>query len=373
MTALDEIVGMLQNLGEKSGRLPASYLYNEGWMLRLILKAASEGDLSDFIQPFKEDEWYSEAKLATPFDRSRGKAGEGPTSVDGIVGDFEWRTGTQTGVSLLPSAKRFEIFEAKMFSKLSTGVTAARWYDQAVRTVACMAHTLSLANLSPEDIDQISFRVIAPESQIEQGVFASEINPDSMRLKMQRRINQFHGTERELLEYWQENSFAPLLKRLERDEGIKCLSWDELIGAVTDESRKKGIRCFYNRCFKLGQKEKQISSGDLPEVGRLYRMLDKAERNAVVVCKVGPVRSRVYRPESEKESFLVENGRIEAVKEATQRFPAPPRLGEERVWKGQRVRVVSNGACRSKVEEIDFPGPVRIVDNHLLKPMKITE
>ena len=247
--AFNYIAEMLGGLNGDNKCMPPTSLYSEGWMLRLILHAASEGLLENFIP--KGDvtlNWFSEARLYTPFRKSRGKAYETCTNVDGIVGDFQWKTGTQTGVELLENPKRFEVFEAKMFSQLSKGVKADTEYDQAVRTVACMAETLATKEITPEDVPMISFRIIAPRSQIKKGLFKTKLSKTNMRKRIKKRIEQFVGPEREELHIWKTEYFEPLLKKLNEDDQLRCISWETLIDAISDENRQTAIKQFYIQC-----------------------------------------------------------------------------------------------------------------------------
>lgn len=367
--ALDDIVEMLRALRTDSNCMPATYLYNEGWMLRLILKAASDGLLGDFIPACQSPgRWSSEAKLFTPFDQSRGKAAEGPTNVDGIVGDFDWEPGTQTGVRLSEKPNRFEIFEAKMFSKLSPGVTAAKWYDQAVRNVACMAQTLALRNLKPNEypLSRIAFWVLAPQSQISKHRFATELSPGAMRAKIAMRIAQFSGANREALELWNEDFFEPLLQQLEEAHAIKCMSWEDLIEGITDSDRKTSINDFYGRCLEAARQETRTDDANRPSRGHYYRISGTTSEQLVVVCNAGKITSRVFVPDGPKPGFSIQNDRLQAADDEPPMTLQIPPVGAVRIWKDKSVRVTSNGPCRSKVEDISAPGPTELVDNHLL-------
>lgn len=253
--AFQHIAAMLEGLNGAKPCMPPTSLYGEGWMLRLILQAAGAGYLEEFI-PRRDGKlnWFSEAKLYTPFKGKRADHGEGFTNVDGIVGDFQWNEKTQTGVKLSEYPKRFEVFEAKMFSQLSKGVEAAPEYDQAVRTVACMAQTLAMKKITPEDVPTISFRVIAPQTQIDAQVFKSELNQDSMRKKVKKRIDQFKSSRRNELTNWHDSYFEPLLQVLEQNHIYDCISWESLIEAISDENRQAAIKQFYIQCcLKAGK------------------------------------------------------------------------------------------------------------------------
>lgn len=367
--AFDDIVDMLRGLRTDCSCMPSTYLYNEGWMLRLILKAANDGHLSDFIPAcMNPEKWSSEARLFTPFHQSRGKAAESPTIVDGIVGDFDWEPGTQTGVRLSEKPNRFEIFEAKMFSKLSPKVTAAGFYDQAVRTVACMAHTLSLRNLKPNEhpLPRIAFWVLAPQSQIGRGCFATELSPLAMRAKIAMRISQFSGPNREALELWHDEFFEPLLQQLEVGHAIKCMSWEQLIEGITDSDRKTSLNNFYGRCLEAARKAIRADNTDRPARGRCYRISGMPSDQLVVVCKPGKFRSRVFVPDGNEASFIVMNGLLHLADDHSPVTLQSLSVGAVRIWRNKTVRVTSKGPCRSRVEDINAPGPTQLVDNHLL-------
>ena len=152
-------------------------------MLRLVLDWFSEN--RDVEHPLSMDaasRWYSEAILTSAFlPRHRGdKYAEGFTHADGAIGHFEIGTAGQADLKLLPDATIFKITEAKMFSGLSKGTTRAPTYNQAARNVACIAETLRLARRTPSDMQAIGFFVVAPERQIDGGVFTKQMDRSSI-------------------------------------------------------------------------------------------------------------------------------------------------------------------------------------------------
>lgn len=369
--AVEQVISMIRSLGGKEGNLPSTYLYNEGWMLRLILQAASEQPLGSTIPVINSpSRWASEVKLYTPFDETRGDASEGLTNADGVVGDFGRDEGTKSGLRLSDAPKRFEVFEAKMFSKLSKGVQAAANYDQAVRSIACMAQTLALAGKSPldETWERLGFWLVAPQDQIKRGIFSREMSPVSMRIKIEARIEQFTGQGREELELWREKYFEPLLQRLNDEATIQCVSWEDLIGAISDHARRCSIETFYKECIKAAGREQQLDQGDALRRGRRCKIRGHANNESVVVCYVGEKTSRVFVPDSTRESFTVANNNLEPLEGVDPDYPlSPPEVNESRIHNGHRVRVVSPGPCRSKVEDLTALGRIMLVDNHLLK------
>jgi len=124
---------------------PETLIFNEGWLLRSVLKgwiAESEGTGFGFL-PFPPGATgYSEGQLYTPF--RRGSHREGNTHVDGIVGDFSI-TETKSGIVLKSNFRYIAAFEAKIFGRISPGVTNAPDFDQTSRTAACLINSILLA------------------------------------------------------------------------------------------------------------------------------------------------------------------------------------------------------------------------------------
>lgn len=92
-----------------NARFPPTEVFNEGWMLRLLLDALQSRDISD--HPFlflPGSKWYSEARLASPFHpRSNADSlGEGFTHADGVIGPFDFRASTRAGLELTQGAMR---------------------------------------------------------------------------------------------------------------------------------------------------------------------------------------------------------------------------------------------------------------------------
>ena len=153
----DRVRALLKTCESPDPSIPPTTLFNEGWMLRLVLdgiSSAKSGKTSCPIKIPSDCKWYSEAWLPTAFPpkkRSDSK-GESWTHADGVIGHFEIGKDSKAGLTLEPKATHFVVLEAKMFSKLSKGTTHAAGYDQAARTVACMAEVLKRENRKPNEL-----------------------------------------------------------------------------------------------------------------------------------------------------------------------------------------------------------------------------
>jgi len=194
-------------------RFPPTLLYNENWMLRLVLDWLVGGGASSLMHVAPGANWYSEALLRSAFPpRFRGDPlAESYTRADGVIGHFRL-AGNGTGeLELLRQARQLTVVEGKMFSKLSAGVSNARYFDQAARSVACMAETLCTVRRKPDEMDDLRFYLAAPRHQIESGVFGDLLTLESIEAKVRRRAAEYEGARDGWLEHW----FLPVLCRVE--------------------------------------------------------------------------------------------------------------------------------------------------------------
>lgn len=242
-------------------RFPPTEIFNEGWLLRLVLDATQKLEITDCPLRFlPEAEWFSEARLSSPFLEScRGdRLAEKHTNVDGVIGHFDIRPKTKAGLMVSGGCRQLVVVEAKISSNLSKGVRNAPDFDQAARSVACIAEVIANSDVNLADIDEIGFYVVAPQN----GFRPKNTNLEklttatSIRKKIDNRISQFEfedRTEAKSLRDWQHDHFVPLLERLESSNSLRVLAWDEVIKNVHDIDPTQGdeISRFYAHCLKL--------------------------------------------------------------------------------------------------------------------------
>lgn len=251
----DAIVKMLTAADTEDAVFPASELYEEGWMLRLILFSAAQGINCLPFTFAKTSKWYSEAELASPFLRQYGgdDLAETYTEADGVVGHIKFRLGTKGGLELRKDAEQFIVIEAKMSSLFSQGTTNAPDYDQAARTVACMATIIEQSHipLSNFPAKSLGFYLIAPDKQMRRGFFEKQMTPESIKEKVLNRIKRYEEKGRtedvKRLNSWYEEMCEPLTRQID----LGCCSWEEAIKRITQTNSEAGkqIHTFYNRCL----------------------------------------------------------------------------------------------------------------------------
>ena len=235
---LNRVTELLAKCESTSSVLPPTVLYNEGWLLRLVLDWFDRHrTLSHQLSFLPEARWYSEALLPSRF-RPQGRGdlrGESFTHADGVIGHFEMERGE---ARLLRPARQFVVTEAKLGSALSAGTKNAPVYDQAARNVACMAHMLDSVDLAT--IERLGFYVIAPVSQIKAGVFGSLVTKESIHRRVEDRVAQYQGQ----CDTWFSCTFQPVLNRID----IAMLSWESILDALPKDEELAAIHDFYLLC-----------------------------------------------------------------------------------------------------------------------------
>jgi hypothetical protein len=253
---VDRIAKMLGACDNECNVFPATLLYNEGWLLRLILDWFSTQKVENHPLSFSESaRWFSEALLPSAFlPRSRqDPLGESWTHADGVIGHFEIGNRGRGDLSLSKNANHFVVLEAKMFSRLSPGVSHARYFDQAARNVACMAEVLKERNISVERYSRLGFYVLAPTEQLQkEQSFRKYTSIESITKKVEGRVEEYEKLgEGEGNRAWFKKWFLPLLKHIE----IKCVSWEEIISFIhqRDSIFGQDIDVFYGRCLQFNR------------------------------------------------------------------------------------------------------------------------
>ena len=247
MNANEQVARLLARCGQPASVLPPTTLFNEGWMLRLVLDWAAQHRSSIKPLSFYEGSiWYSEALLASRFrPRWRGdSAAEGFTHADGVIGHFRLRPGGRGDIELLSTAKQLIVVEAKMASGLSSGTKYAPDFNQAARSVACIAHLVSAPGIDVSRLTNLGFVVVAPATRIAEGAFTSALDKVAMSDVVARRAGAFDAAASE----WCKRHFDPVLERCSMSE----VSWEAILADIAAADSEVGERLneFYKDCLR---------------------------------------------------------------------------------------------------------------------------
>lgn len=259
----ERIEKILRACGTSEAVIPATELYNEGWMLRIILDWFAQNleatQYPLFLGPGIR--WFSEAWVPSPFlPTSRGDPlSESWTHADAVIGNFDIGSKGQCDLTLRPDTKHLVIVEAKIFSKLSSGVKNAKGYDQAARTTACIAETLRRARKLPASFSHLGFYVIAPAEQIKrEPTFRKKTSKESIQSKVKARVDSYEGREdKQWKDSWFHMYFLPMLGLID----IKCLAWEDVIDFVKRHEPPYGneISAFYRKCLHYNSSKGSVT------------------------------------------------------------------------------------------------------------------
>ena len=220
-------------------------IYNEGWMIRLLVIESMIQRLVikgfDFGK-LKQENWSSEALIKSPFVNAKTKR-EGYTHADIILGDFELDY-EKCGEAILKkeNANILGVIEAKMGSNLSQNTSNAKNYNQASRSICCLSYIT-------RDTDcDIFFIVAAPEKKIKDYNIENQINPENIKNQIEERFNHYFETNEENI-LSQKDS---ILKQVQKCK-ILVIGYNEWIVEIEKNEPNKIMREFYNNCLKFNK------------------------------------------------------------------------------------------------------------------------
>jgi hypothetical protein len=271
-----------------SGNLLPTELYNEGWMLRLVLYwfNGTHKYSHEKITMKEGIHWFSEGRLESPFKKNEELTipKEGYTRADGAYGNIELGNRGDSDIKLKEDCRQFVVTEAKMFSKYSEGIKRKKNYNQAARNIACMYQVVENYKenygKSYHDIEEIAFYTLLPESQIEKEVsFKKYTTVKHIKETIENRIEPYNGKMKEWF-----NSFNEFL---EKKIKIDLISWEEIVIFIksNDPEYGKMLSDFYDKCLEFNKRR----------INKKDKMTNEKYDKGV---------SLIYCPEINKTSFV---------------------------------------------------------------------
>ena len=255
---ITEILSSIEKYPDGENNILPTALYNEGWMLRLVLNWFSKNPETGFRISFnKEARWFSEGGLEPAF-----AGGEGYTAADGIYGNFT--VGTQGALSHKNNVKargisdirpekncgQFVVIEAKMCSGFSTGITRDGKYNQAARYLACMSHVLHEAKIDINTIKDLAFYVLLPKWRKSNSTINKFLQKEKVIDVVKERLEKTVGcdTSSERVK-WFKNAFLPFMEKVL----IKPIAWEEILDFIkkADKDAYEILNEFYLMCRRF--------------------------------------------------------------------------------------------------------------------------
>ena len=243
---LKTFLNLLSNIDNEKPYFPPTILYNEGWLLRLLVDWFSTSGITVHPLSFPKDgNWFSEARLPSAFlPRFRGDPlAESHTNADGVIGHFVIGIKGKSDLELTPNATHFVVLEAKLYSGLSQWVTNAKYFDQAARNIACIAEVMRRANRPAESFSKLGFYVLAPKDQIKSRTFSRHLDKQSIKDKVNRRISPYKGERDDWFKDW----FTPTLEVID----IRSISWEAVLDFIYEKDSNTGVSLkeYYSKCL----------------------------------------------------------------------------------------------------------------------------
>jgi len=244
---MDLLSNLISSFDPISPNYRPTEIYNECWLIKLVLHHAATIPDEDFLLGFQpSSSWFSEGLLPTAFKaRFRGDPlSESRTNADGVIGQIKIGEKAKADLELDNKATQFSVVEAKINAPLARGIAKAPSYDQAARNVACMAEVVAQAGIKPSSLNRLDFIVLAPQYKIEKGKFSREMDPNSIHDKVKKRVDSYDG----VLNDWYIDYFMPVLENI----NIKSLSWETTLKWFVQHKPeiKDQLVGFYDLCLK---------------------------------------------------------------------------------------------------------------------------
>ncbi len=249
----DRVHKIIDKIESSQRNLPETYIYNEGWLLRIVLDwfQTNYNCIHDLSFCNRDIIWFSEALLPSPFlPRYRGdKLSESWTHADGVVGEFIIGENQYGDLSLKENCDFFYVIEAKIYSELSKGTKNANYYNQAARNVGCVLELLKRKELDFKKFKKLGFYVIVPNKQISQLPSLKQFtDKNNIKEIIKRRINEYSYSD-DFKDYtWLNQHLDSIIDFIE----IKLLDWEGIIEFTKDLD----ILEFYKKCLLYNKKTK---------------------------------------------------------------------------------------------------------------------
>ena len=232
----------LLNEGQPECLFAKTEIFNEGWLLRSVLKywkTSSKRSKYAFFRFPPAARVYSEGQLRTPFKARPGgdDLAESNTRVDGVAGHFSIAPRTKSGIQLAPGCQFVAVFEAKLYSPIGKRVRNVDDYDQISRTTACLVHALLQAEPSDDLKAHLVVLYPADNLNIVPGKYKDSHVKDQIdgRLKAYKDAGEVTDEIRQFEAGWE-----GMLGKLQ----THFVTWE----AVLDEIEDENLEQFYDLC-----------------------------------------------------------------------------------------------------------------------------
>lgn len=225
-------IELIEALKKLAVNINPTIIYNEGWMIRLLVIESMNQKLIlngiDF-EKLKSKKWSSEALISSPFIKAEKGKREGYTHADIILGDFDVKYEDRGEIKLNDSPKILGIIEAKMRNNLSQKTKNAKNYNQASRSVCCLSHVAEGATKC-----ELFFIVAAPQRTISNN---KQIDKEVIKEQIKERFEYSPNS----------NDYQKIENQVQSCK-VFSISYENWIDNFKDNDIKEKLKGFYENC-----------------------------------------------------------------------------------------------------------------------------
>lgn len=232
---MNTTIAKIEALNSLKEQINPTVIYNEGWMIRLLV-------MESLIQKLKiknldfailaTRNWSSEALIKSPFVGIKHNK-ENHTHADIILGDFNVDYNVNGETKLNEEPQVLGIIEAKMGSNLSKGTSNSKSnYNQASRSICCLSY---ITRNNPEC--ELFFVVAAPLATINKYKIENQIKQEYINQQIKNRFKHSEVT------------YSPEIENQVNNCKITAISYEEWIDKLENNQVKKILNDFYKKCL----------------------------------------------------------------------------------------------------------------------------
>ena len=223
---------------------PPDKIFNQHWLLGLVLGWFAEQPVVGHSLNFAPGaRWFSGGMIPQPFMKRMGsdKRYDTRIPVDAVVGHFNLSAGDSYTISLSPDATQLLVLETRLFETIAEEDASVRLFSTSARSIAGLVETLRRARLAPDQVEKLGFYLLAPQTQIEKGIFP-EMARQIIQRQVKHRVDDYAGFQ----DRWYEDWFLPAFDHVD----VQVVSWESVIAAIKERDSQGAaeIRDFYQAC-----------------------------------------------------------------------------------------------------------------------------
>ena len=149
---------------------------------------------------------------------------------------------SKSGAALTPGWWTFAVFEAKMFSPLSSGVKYAPDYDQVSRTAACMIHAILEAGDTGDRAAYLTVLHARDNAKIDAGLYTAEYVEGRIARRVRAYLDSGMGGKPAARFFHEWRDVLPWVQ-------MQFLTWEDVLAEIGSDELDE----FYDLCVRFNR------------------------------------------------------------------------------------------------------------------------